>query len=178
MDDEETQPNSLCRAHEPRLCSGKDFFQNPGPSSHGAEQEEQRRKLLWTKLCVQCVQRGHGWCRYVLFLMEVAQGNYFLDCVWIYYLFQHVLSQLVSVLQNIVMKRVGCSCEASLTQWDPHWCAGSMHPKKRLKELASCAHNALRATILNGSVGGVKLGVWSVIWYASALKRDWQEDIV
>lgn len=42
MDDEELQPNSLCNAHESRLCSGRDFFrenQNPGPSSPGAEQE-------------------------------------------------------------------------------------------------------------------------------------------
>lgn len=42
MDDEETQPKYLCNAHEPRLCSGRDFFleiQNPEPFSLGAEQE-------------------------------------------------------------------------------------------------------------------------------------------
>lgn len=42
MDDEETQPKCLCNAHEPQLCSGRDFFleiRNPGASSPGAEQE-------------------------------------------------------------------------------------------------------------------------------------------
>lgn len=90
----------------------------------------------------------------------------------------HLVSK-VSVLQNIAMNSVVFSCKASLTQWDSHRCAGSMQPKKKNpKELASCAHKTLYATALNLSVGGVKLGVWSVIWNAGALKRDWQEDTV
>lgn len=52
------------------------------------------------------------------------------------------------------------------------------YKKKNPKELASCARKTLHAAVLNLSVGGVKLGVWSVIRNASVLKRDWQEDIV
>lgn len=69
----------------------------------------------------------------------------------------------VSVLQNIAMNRVVCSCEASLTQRDSHWCAGCVQPKKNPKELVSGPHKTLHGTGLNVSVGGVKLGVWSVI---------------
>lgn len=113
-------------------------------------------------------------------LWKWSLENSSLDGLWIY-LFHHVLGHLVSkvsVLQNIAMNRAMCSCKASLTQWDSHQCAGCMQPKKNPKELAPCAHTSLHATAFNLSVGGVKLGVWSVIWNATALKRDWQEDVV
>jgi len=73
MDDEETQPKCLCNAHEPRLCSGRDFFleiQNPGPSSPGTEQEgraEEETALNETQVHGVCV--GGTWLRHVCFLL-------------------------------------------------------------------------------------------------------------
>lgn len=107
-------------------------------------------------------------------LWQWPPENFSLDGLWIEYLFRHVLNHLiskVSALQNIAMNRAVCSCRASLTQWDSHQCAGCRQPKKNPKELASCAHKTLHATALKLSVGGVKLGVWSVIWNACALKK-------
>lgn len=69
----------------------------------------------------------------------------------------------VSVLQNMALNRAVCSREASLTQRDSHLCAGSVQPKKNPKEIVSGPHKTLHGTGLNGSVGVVKLGVWSVI---------------
>lgn len=84
MDDEETQPKCLCNAHEPRLCSGRDFFleiQNPEPSSLGEEQEgrvEEETTLNETHMHSVCEgDMTKGGMFYALW--EWPLGNFSLD---------------------------------------------------------------------------------------------------